>query len=79
MQTMVTQMWLFGFFFPPPQTLRKGRCKHVLLTRATIHTTAVMTERALIESAVNRLHYLFPLLIHTFKKETTTDRDKTNF
>lgn len=41
-----------------------------------MHAIVVSKKRAHTESAVNLLHYLFPLLIHTLEKETTRIGDK---
>lgn len=43
------------------------------------HVIVVLKKRAHTESAVNLLHYLFPLLIHTLEKEITSIGDKTKF
>jgi len=61
------------------QTPRKESCKHIFLKCATIHAFVVLKKRVHTESAVNLLHYLFPLLIHTLEKEITRMGDKTKF
>lgn len=62
------------------QTLRKESCKHIFLKCDTIHDIVVLGGggRASTGPAVNLLHYLFHLLIHTLEKETTRIRDKKN-
>lgn len=63
-----------NLFLPIPT---KKSCKRLFLKRATIHAAVVLNKRAHTDSAVNLLHYLFPLLIHTLERETTSSRDKT--
>lgn len=72
MQTVVTQTCF-------STDSQKGELQTCIFEMCYYTCHCGFEKRARIESAGNLLRYLFPLLIHTLEKETTTARDKTKF